>query len=73
MTRRFPRGETMTINEMIAELERRRDIHGGDTPVCATWETVKREIELENIYFTADDRTLWIDADYNSYRPNDAI
>jgi hypothetical protein len=64
----------MTIDEMIAELQRRREMHGGDTPVRTTWEGVVRAIKLENIYFAIDEwNTLWIDADHNHYKPNNAI
>jgi hypothetical protein len=65
---------TMTIDELIAELQRRREMHGGDTPVRATWEGVVRAIRPENVYFAPDGwNTLWIDADQNSYKPANAI
>jgi hypothetical protein len=41
----------MTIDEMIEELQRRRDMHGGQTPVRATCESVVREINPDNIYY----------------------
>jgi hypothetical protein len=69
----------MTIDEMIAEFQRRREMHGGAMEVKTTWEGVVRDIDLDNIYCAADgydeDKTLtlWIDADYNSYKPKDAI
>jgi hypothetical protein len=65
----------MTIDEMIEELQRRRDMHGGQTPVRATCESVVREINPDNIYYApwGDDPTLWIDADENFYKPDDAV
>jgi hypothetical protein len=67
----------MTIDEMIAELSRRREMHGGGTVVRCTWESVVQEILPENIYYTGENDPwgagLWIDADDNSYRPDTAI
>jgi hypothetical protein len=65
----------MTIEDLIIELNRRRRMHGAKTVVRVTWEGVIREIDLSNIYFTNEDKWtgLWIDADYNSYKPKDAV
>ena len=64
----------MTIDEMITELERRREMHGGSTEVRTTWEGQSKEIAPKNIYFHVDKQPiLWIDADDNQDRPNDAI
>lgn len=63
----------MTIDGLISELHRRRDLHGGQVPVVVTWEGITREIDPENIYLAKPD--LWgfsvallIDADRNFYK-----
>ncbi len=56
----------MTIDELIAELQRRRDLHGGNTEVEVTWEGITRPIELANVYLS--DGNLYIDADDNTYK-----
>jgi hypothetical protein len=43
----------MTIDELIDELIRRRQMHGGETVVRTTWEGVARDIDLDNIYYVA--------------------
>lgn len=65
----------MTIDELIIELERRREMHGGSTEVRTTWEGVQRKIEPENVYFTSRHTSpiLWIDADENWNKPKDAV
>lgn len=57
----------MTIGDLIKELERRAGLHGRDTEVQITWESVFRAIDSENIYFGRD-RRLILDADNNSYK-----
>ena len=61
----------MTIDELIIELQRRREMHGPETVVRVTWEGQAIEIDRSNVYF--DKEGLWIDADGNFYRPKDAI
>ena len=64
----------MTINELIFELQHRRDQHGGDAVVRTTWEGQTQDIDLSNIYFAPGGRWegLFIDADHNSYKPDNA-
>lgn len=58
----------MTIDQLIAELIRRKRLHGGDTPVEVTWESIRVDIEPSNIYLSAEG-PLYIDADNNFYKP----
>jgi hypothetical protein len=70
----------MSIDELIDELIRRRQMHGGETVVRTTWEGVARDIDLDNIYYVAGAQsrewhkaTLWIDADFNQDKPKSAL
>lgn len=57
----------MTIDELIAELHRRRELHGGDTDVQVTWESTKHGIDLGDIYF-GKEGCLFVDADGSFYK-----
>jgi len=54
--------ETMTVKELIKELEKH-----GDALVFVTWEGTVREITPEHIYTTASG-DLYIDGDDNFYK-----
>lgn len=56
----------MKITELIATLQRRLATHG-DLEVRVTYENVSRHIEHRHIYRDSDG--LWIDADWNYYKP----
>ena len=48
----------MTIDQLIEELQRHRDRHGGSCHVLMTWEGTVREIAPANIYPEAAE-DLW--------------
>jgi hypothetical protein len=66
----------MTIDELIAELQRRREMHGGRTEVLITWESTRQAIGLRDIYLGRSDLgrarkdapPLLIDADFSDYK-----
>jgi len=56
----------MTIDELIDELIRRRQMHGGETVVRTTWVAGAQSREWHKA-------TLWIDADFNQDKPKSAL
>jgi len=59
----------MTIDEMISELRRRKDLHGGECEVLVTWQGTYNDVDLKSIYLDKG-RALLIDA-YDCYFKED--
>ena len=50
----------MSIDELIGELQRHKNHHGGGCPVMVTWEGALRDIRPADIY-PEDADALWLD------------
>lgn len=61
----------MQISELITLLQQKLGEHG-DREVKITWEGVKRGIGLPDVWL-AKDGALYIDADGNFYKDEDAV
>lgn len=57
----------MTIDELITELQRRKELHGGQTEVLVTWEGIWRQISCDGVWLSKVN-DLAIDADGNYYK-----